>query len=630
MRKRVFGGFVGLVLLVLVGAVFCPLSGEERSSEGKEEEKKSRRSRRGSAIIRDSQVRVVTVTAAPVAGDVREAASPVSTLERGDLEMFAASGALGALHGIPGVFVQRSGDFGRADADIRGLGQNCRRIAVLVDGKPEKMGLFGCAVSHAFPLDNVERIEVVKGPASVLYGGEALGGAVNIITHMPERKFENEINASYGGFNTRQFNLRHGANWGKFKYFLTCDRRLSDGHRENSQYSGWSATGKALFEIAPGARLSFGVKYFDGDKHEPGPVGAPVYNYWNVYRRGAVDLSFSKTGERDEYAVFVYRNFGAHRFSDGFDSHDYTNGISGRFTRRFSQGGGLTVGGDWRGFGGSNKGFPRGEWNKSEGSLFLHNQMCLGGKWIVSGGVRLQMDSLFGSEWCPRVGLVYRVSPEMELRASLDKGFRSPQLNELYMFPPANADLEPERVWNYEMGFGRRFGERVQLRGSVFYMNGTNLIETIPNPKQAPKFIFANSGGFSFYGVEAELEVRPLDVLSMRLGYSWLETGTMTRGRPGQKWDLDFRAVFSPVSLMFQGQYVLDYYAQDRSRQPIPPYFTVNGRIAVQILESMDIVVDVINLFDQDYSVYGEFPGLTSGLYRMPGRYILTGVRIRP
>jgi outer membrane cobalamin receptor len=68
------------------------------------------------------------------------------------------------------------------------IGQRGRRIAVLVDGRPEKMGLFGCTITHTFPLDNVERIEVVRGPSSVLYGSGAMGGIVNILTHEPRKK----------------------------------------------------------------------------------------------------------------------------------------------------------------------------------------------------------------------------------------------------------------------------------------------------------------------------------------------------------------------------------------------------------------------------------------------------------
>jgi len=94
--------------------------------------------------------------------------------------------ALGALTHLPGIFSHRTGDFGRRDVEIRGIGQRGVRLAVLVDGRPEKMGIFNCSVTHSFPLDNVERIEVVRGPSSVLFGPDAMGGVVNIITRRPQ------------------------------------------------------------------------------------------------------------------------------------------------------------------------------------------------------------------------------------------------------------------------------------------------------------------------------------------------------------------------------------------------------------------------------------------------------------
>ena len=124
---------------------------------------------------------------------VKEIAASVTVIKTADIEAIPASNALNLLSFSPGIFVTKTGDFGRADVHIRGLGERGRKIAVLTDGRPEKMSLFGCLVTHTFPLDNVERIEVVRGPASVLYGSEALGGVVNIMTHMPSKGFEIDL-----------------------------------------------------------------------------------------------------------------------------------------------------------------------------------------------------------------------------------------------------------------------------------------------------------------------------------------------------------------------------------------------------------------------------------------------------
>ena len=141
---------------------------EKKHQKKKKSHPKTRKSLTQSSLFHPHEEVVVTATMTRKA--VKDCSASVSVITPQAVEAIPASNALNLLGQFPGVFVRRTGDFGRADIDIRGLGNRGRRIAVLVNGRPEKMGLFGCVVSHAFPLDNVERIELVRGPASVLYG----------------------------------------------------------------------------------------------------------------------------------------------------------------------------------------------------------------------------------------------------------------------------------------------------------------------------------------------------------------------------------------------------------------------------------------------------------------------------
>lgn len=570
----------------------------------------------------------VVVTATLSRAALKDVATSVVLVDTGDLKAISAASALNILHHYPGLFVRKSGDFGRADVDIRGLGQNGRRIAVLVNGRPEKMGLFGCAVTHAFPLDNVERIEVVKGPASVLYGGEALGGVVNIITRMPREKFETELNAAYGSFATRQLNLKHGGNLGTVKYFLTFDQRDSDGHIENSAYSGHSLTARLDYDVSRKFNISFQGKYFKGKKYEPGTVDVPLADFWNDYQRGAVDLGIRKSGREGDWLLRLYRNFGKHRFSDGWDSRDYTNGGLLRYSHRGIRHNVLTVGGDVRFFGGINYGWPRGEWDKHEASLFLHDQFVWRKKWILTGGLRLQFDSLYGRELTPHLGLVFQVTQRTSLRGVVNKGFRSPQLNELFMFPAANPDLEPERVWNYELGLEHEIGRSITLEAGLFRMRGSNMIETVANPSSGPPFIFKNSGAFEFYGLELGVRGRWDSGFYADLGYTYLDPGDHTRGRPGQKVDVSLRYGKRIFFAALQGQYVTDYFAGDNATHRLPAYFLLNGRLRLNVSRHIEIMVDVNNIFNETYLIFGDFPGLSAGAYRMPGRHIQVGIRL--
>lgn len=570
----------------------------------------------------------VVVTATMTRQQAKDLSSSVSVVEMEDIQAIPAANAMTLLNHFPGIFISGTGHFGRADADIRGLGERGRKIAVLIDGRPEKMSLFGCTITHSFPVDNVQRIEVVKGPASVLYGSEALGGVVNIITRMPEKGFEIDISAAYGTFSTGRFTLRHGGSLNRFQYYLTLDRSQSSGHRDHSDYAANNATAKIRYTAPRGLEINLQGKFYDGRKHETGPVHAPDMFFWNDYQRGAVDFTLKQKKDADEYMLKLYRNFGRHVFSDGWDSQDRIDGGILRYTTRRIVNNELTAGLDFRFLSGRSYNRPEGQWDKSEAALFVRDQFVLAKKWILSAGLRVHYDSLYGTETAPHFGAVYKLSSAASFRGAVNKGFRSPQLNELFMVPPANPELEPERVWNYELGWDQRLSSWLSAEASLFHMRGSNLIETRPNPHVGPGFLFMNTGEFTFNGFELGLHAAPHPNLEGRLFYSHMEHGDKTRGRPGNKLDALLRFHWDPLSASLNAQYVTDYYAGDFSQLRIPNYFLLGGRLSYGFHPAWKIFLDVHNLTDTDYLIYVDLPGISAGRYPMPGRSLNLGIRM--
>jgi outer membrane cobalamin receptor len=477
-------------------------------------------------------------------------------------------------------------------------------------------------------VDNIQKIEVVRGPSSVLYGSDALGGVVNIITRMPEERFETDISASYGTFSTGQFTLRHGGNLNRFRYYFTLDRSQSNGHRAHSDYAANTATAKVRYTTPGGLELNLQGKYYDGRKHEAGTIDMPDLWFWNDYQRGAVDLTLRQDFGPDELTLKLYRNFGRHLFSDGWNSKDHIDGGILRYTTHRFINNELTAGLDFRFLSGRSYNWPEGQWDKSEAALFVRDQYVLAQKWILSAGMRVHYDSVYGTETAPHFGAVYKLSPATSLRGAVNKGFRSPQLNELFMFPAANPELEPERVWNFELGVDQRVSGWLSAEASLFHMRGSNLIETRPNPNPPPGFLFMNTGEFAFNGFELGLNAVPVANFEARMFYSYMDPGGKTRGRPGHKLDGSFRFHWKPVSVSLNAQYVADYYAGDFSQIRIPNYFLLGGRLACRLHPAWEIFLNVHNLTGTDYLIYVDLPGISAGRYPMPGRSLNLGIRM--
>jgi iron complex outermembrane receptor protein len=577
-------------------------------------------------VWRESHTIIVTATRSEK--EVKDISLSVSVLTREEIEFAVANSATEILNILPGIFVQKTGQFGRSDLIIRGLGDNGRRILILVDGRPEKMSLYGCTITHSLPLDNVEKIEVIRGPLSVLYGTDSLGGVVNIITRKIEKGFESDILASYGSFDTKIFRIRHGGNFKNLDYYLTFDRRSSDGHLPNSSYNGKDFSARIGYKINENLNFYLTGKYFDGYKEEPLRATDPknlVSNLWNDYERGSLDLNFEGKWEGSSLFLKLYRNFGEHVFSDGWHSKDFTDGAIIQGSKKISSSNELIFGTDYKNEGGESLNSPKGEWKRKEYAFFLQDQQVLSNRVILNFGARYHIDEISGDELSPHAGIVFRLGGRTNIKGSISKGFRTPKINELYMFPSSNKNLKPERAWNYEIGFDHNFGEFLRFEITAFLMKGENMIQLTKFLTPPPLFRFENTGKFEFKGAELSINSKISERLSLDFNYSYLDPGELTLGRAMDKLDLIIRYRLNRFTLSANSQYVGRYYADNNRKSRIDDYFITNLFAGFEIVKNLKLILKIENIFDRNYSLYVDIPGGKAGLYRMPGRSINFG-----
>lgn len=573
----------------------------------------------------------VVITATKTKKQVKDISSTVEIITREDIAGSDSKSCMDVLNSLPGVFIHKTGDFGRADIVIRGLGDKGTKVMVLINGMPVKMGLFGCTVTHSLPLNNVERIEVIKGAASVLYGSDALGGVINIITRKPEKGFETDINVSYGSFNVQGYQVQHGANLGDFNYFVSGDYRSSDGHVDHSKFSGKDASATFGYKLNDVVSLDFGGKYFKGYKEEPlrstDPVSV-VANTWNDYERGNIDLTASFDWKEWSAFIKTYTNLGEHLFSDGWHSRDYVYGAVVNACGKIFENNELTVGSDFRKQAGESFGFPIGYWSKNEYAVYVRDEHTLFEKLILSAGARYNIDQISGSIVVPQFSAVYHFSDATAVRTLVNEAFRSPQLTDLYLFPVSNAQLKPERVWNYELGLKQKIIHGMDIDVAGFIMEAVDFIETVKTSATKAGFQFQNTGNYEFKGVEAGLNACLTDNLISKIYYTYFYSGDRTQGKPGNKLDIILKYVQDSLEIVLMGQYVGNYYADNNSRSRIDDYFVSNAKISYKFINNLKAFLAFENIFNKEYSIYADLPS-GAGLYAMPKFGLTAGINVQ-
>ncbi|HFE53647.1 MAG TPA: TonB-dependent receptor, partial [Bacteroidetes bacterium] len=227
----------------------------------------------------------IVVTATKARGALRDVDATVSVVPASTPRLFGARTVPDALnYATPGIYVTQRGVMGFGVAagaaggiTLRGVGGTPNtQILMLINGRPDFMGMMGHPLPDAYDLESVDRIEVVRGPASVLYGSNAMGGVINIIPHRVRyRGFESRARAQRGTYNTRVISALHGGNTGKVDYVVTGSAKHTDGHRPSSQFDGSNGYAHVAYRPHANLEISANANVAKYKAYDPGPVSKP-------------------------------------------------------------------------------------------------------------------------------------------------------------------------------------------------------------------------------------------------------------------------------------------------------------------------------------------------------------------
>lgn len=553
---------------------------------------------------------------------------------------------------VPGLFVTSRSIMGYGVAagsaggmTIRGIGGSpTTQMLMLIDGHPQYMGLMGHPLADSYQSLMAERVEVVRGPASVLYGSNAMGGVINIITKKQlQDGVKTNFRAMYGSYNTLSTEANNAIRSGKFNSYVSLSYNRSDGQRENMNFEQYSGYAKVGYDFTTNWKTFIDLDLTNFKASNPGAVNSPVIDNDADITRGVTSFSLENNYEKTSGALKLYYNFGSHKINDGypptgeakdyrFRSNDKMVGITLYQNYSFFKGNQTTAGFDFQHFGGH-------AWNKfldnredadiarksvNEVAGYINFQQMLASKVVLNAGIRVDHHAIIGTEYIPQAGVSYIATENTIIKGIVSKGFRNPTIREMYMFPPQNPDLKAERLMNYEISASQKLlNKALNFDLSLYYIDGSNSIQTVMVNN---KPLNVNTGKIKNYGLEFATQYRVAPHVNLSANYSFLH--------------MKYKVLVSPEHKLYAGvNYSHNKWMLSTGIQFIDGLYTVlenkaakteakketftlwNVRAAYKAIHLLEIFVRGENLLAQNYEVNAGYP--------MPRATVFGGVNLR-
>ncbi len=521
---------------------------------------------------------------------------------------------------------------GTGGIHIRGLGGSPNsQVVVVEDGAPDYQGLFGHPIPDAYVPFLLDEAVIVRGGDSVLYGTNAMGGAILMRSRWRQREgWEVENDAATGSYNTVRESASVLGKAGQFGIAGAVVAMRTDGHRIGA--GGSSLVGQFAVRTASGSGWELTLR--DKSMHltgaDPGPVTHPNDNHFFDVWRQRLSLQATWRSDTVEIRAQPFFNIGRHELYDGFLSVDTTSGTILESELRLHPAVKFVVGSAVDRADGSAENRIAGTRMpvRAQQSASWFDQLTVEptkGLQLVAG-TREVASANYGFVFLYKGGFRWSFGDGWYVRARTARNFRQPTLSELYLpFPTSNPNLKPERSLGTDAGFG--YGSRyVEFSGTWYRNDVDNLIKYFG---VWPAAEVVNIDHTTVVGIEGQVVVRDVGPFTARIGGNWQDVGRYTKQNPSA------RAVFGVESKQAAGSWVLrcslegewvhGLYMNNYSQDPIDDVVVLNLSIrARQEDTDRGVVIEpyvvLRNLTDRRYAYVKD--------YTMPGFNALAGLRL--
>jgi outer membrane receptor for ferrienterochelin and colicin len=590
---------------------------------------------------------------------------------------------------VTGIEVTRSSGSNVQAFSIRGASEVAgggvgNRVLLLIDGRPAISPESGGVLWNLVPMGAIDRVEVVKGAYSSLYGSSAMGGVVNVITRTPAVDPVNHVHVNYGrynkpprysgysrtgDFNTLAYSRSHAT--GKFSYLVDLARREDDGHREKTAYTLYNGFTKMRLDISPHRYVHLGVNLNKIRNDTPATWLGPLREYlvaehrkddYQDRREWNIDLQYHAISHADlKYSTrsYYYDNFSVYTFNDDPDN-DSTNINTGRqdldrahvrakrlgnvtqvertYGRHHYVISGIDLKYDWI------DGVPDtvlyGTHQAYSAGVYMQDEIQLQRITITAGirydyfNIRRQFSE---SNLSPKIAMVYPAGKKITVRTLIAQAFRNPSIAERFIkfeqggglrFIP-NPTLRAEKLtFSAELGSRWKVTDRMEVDAAVFYNHYKDLIsyEQVATPNQAFIFRVVNLSKAVMQGVECQVKYTWPEYLTFQAGYTFLDARDAS---PGRLNDALAYKVRHTVQASITGYFkVLTLNVSGRYRSAIDEVFIYPGSEPdANLLLHAKLSCTILG----KHTVYAAVNNLTNTQYeeleryRMPGRQYTAG-----
>lgn len=529
---------------------------------------------------------------------------------------------LDVLRDVPGVDVVQSGSKGTlASVFIRGSDSD--QVLVLIDGVEVNSTLTGSYDFAHLTTESIERIEVLRGAGGTLYGSQAIGGVIHIITKAGGGAPKLQVSAEGGNADMNRQALSVRGKSGPLRYFLSASHLDTNGFRSfNDDYKNIAVVNRLDLHAMDNASLT-GIFHFR--KTDVGlfnsnnfiPIADPnareaVTDYiaqlnWNHQLRDGWDYRLATSFYKQNDTFSDDPEPGS--FDVATRNHFHPQIISGEFQTnyRWAELSTTTFGTEYRALSAKTDQFNESQWNFS---FYLQEQLkLLKEQLFLVGGVRFDNYEAFGTAWTPSASASYLIrETDTKIKASYTQGFKAPSLNELFFPGFGNPDLSPEKSWEVNFGVEQRVLGQALVGVTYFHRKVDDLIQFVP-----PTFQARNVAEATIDGIEVIADVGVWHGLSLRSNYTFLTSRTSTgpllrrprhRGNVAMNYRLENLNINVSVNVVGKRD---DVDPVTRQTVVQPGYVTVDMATTYRLpwqfflFEGLSVYGKIENLFDKKY-----------------------------